>query len=169
MARRMKTPRTLVAVAATALFATGAGALAVGQHQEEGALSLSEDTLELLRAEMRVLAGAVQGMALAIAAGDWQSIESTSRAMRDSYVMAKQLTPAQAEELDTVLPERFKALDLEFHDRAGKLGAAASAHDAEQVVFHYSRLLENCVACHSLYARTKFTGFAAPAREEHRH
>ena len=27
--------------------------------------------------------------ALAIATGEWQSIESTSRAMRDSYVMAK--------------------------------------------------------------------------------
>ena len=78
--------------------------------------------------------------------------------------MEKKLTPSQAEELERALPQRFKELDAEFHLRAQRLGAAAAAHDAELVVYHYSRLIESCTTCHAAYAGTRFPGFARRRR-----
>jgi cytochrome c556 len=124
-------------------------------------LKLSPELLKLLRAEMGEIAGGVQGIALSVAIADWRSIQETSEKIRASYIMEKKLTPAQAEELERVLPEHFKELDSEFHQRAGKLGQAAAAHDPELIVFHYSRLIESCVPCHATYARSRFPGFAA--------
>jgi cytochrome c556 len=130
-------------------------------------LKLSPDLTELLRAEMREVANGVQGVTLSLATADWKSIEDTSVKIRASYIMEKKLTAAQAGELENALPEQFKQLDAEFHQRAEKLGAAAAAHDAELVVFHYSRLLESCTRCHSVYAHARFPGFSSPTPHDH--
>jgi len=130
---------------------------------------LSPDLLELLRAEMREITGGVQDMVLSLATADWKEIQEISEKMRASYIMEKKLTPTQAGELERALPERFKQLDAEFHRRAQRLGAAAAAHDAELVVFHYSRLVESCVRCHSAFASQRFTGFASPVPPAHHH
>ncbi|MGB8691957.1 MAG: hypothetical protein WCD08_00420 [Steroidobacteraceae bacterium] len=124
-------------------------------------LKLSPELLKLLRAEMGEIAGGVQGIALSLAIADWGSIQETSEKIRASYIMEKKLTPAQAEELERVLPEHFKELDSEFHQKAEKLGQAAAVHDPELIVFHYYRLIESCVPCHATYARSRFPGFAA--------
>ena len=130
-------------------------------------LQLSPGVKSLLTAEMVEIAGGVQGMALSIASADWASIQSTSTRIRESYIMEKRLTPGQAEELERALPERFKELDAEFHARALRLGTAAAAHDAELVVYHYSRLIDSCTACHAAYAAARFPGFAAPTSHAH--
>jgi cytochrome c556 len=83
--------------------------------------------------------------------------------------MEKKLTPAQAKELANALPEQFKQLDAEFHQRAEKLGAAATAHDPELAVFHYSRLVESCVRCHASFAGKRFPGFDSPEPLGHHH
>ena len=106
---------------------------------------------------------------MSLAAADWKSIEETSQNIRASYIMEKKLTDAHAKELEQALPENFKQLDREFHQRAEKLGAAAAAHDPELVAFQYSRLIESCADCHSAYAQTRFPGFSPPAREGHSH
>ena len=72
---------------------------------------------------------------------NWQSIVETSTKIQASYIMERKLTEAQVNELKQALPEHFKQLDAEFHQRAVRLGAAASAHDAELVSFEYSRLI----------------------------
>ncbi|HKK06418.1 MAG TPA: cytochrome c [Gammaproteobacteria bacterium] len=151
-----------LATAWTPGFAAGAGR----PFQE---LKLSPEVLNLLRAEMRGISAGVQGMSLSIATGDWKSIQQTSHNIRASYIMEKKLTPAQAQELKTALPARFKRLDAEFHERAGKLAAAAAAHDAERVTFQYSRLLESCAVCHSEFARSRFPGFKPLAGGTHGH
>jgi cytochrome c556 len=130
-------------------------------------IQLSAAVKNLLLAEMREIAGGIQGLALAIAIGDWSSIQSTSTSIRESYIMEKKLTPAQAEELERARPQRFKELDAEFHLRAQRLGAAAAAHDAELVAYHYSRLIESCTTCHAAYAGTRFPGFASPPPQGH--
>lgn len=108
-------------------------------------------------------------MALSIATADWKSIQDTSMKIRASYIMEKKLTPAQAAELKTALPERFKKLDADFHNRAEKVGAAAAAHDAELVVFQYSRLLESCAGCHSEFAKSRFPKFSSAPQQVHHH
>lgn len=132
-------------------------------------IKLSPDVLNLLRAEMGEIAGGIQGIALSLATADWMSIQETSRKIRASYIMEKQLTAAQAKELERALPDHFKQLDTEFHQRAEKLGVAAAAHDPELVAFQYSRLIESCALCHSAYAKSRFPGFSSIPREGHSH
>jgi cytochrome c556 len=97
------------------------------------------------------------------------SIQETSAKIQASYIMEKKLTPAQAKELKQALPEHFKRLDSEFHQRAEKLGTAAAAHDPELVAFQYYRLMETCALCHSAYAKTRFPGFSPSAQQDHHH
>ena len=138
-------------------------------HASHQAIELSPDLLNLLREEMREIATGVQGIAVSLATADWHSIQETSEKIRASYIMEKKLTAAQAKELGRALPEHFRQLDAEFHQRAERLGVAAAAHDAELVAFQYSRLIESCAVCHSAYANTRFPGFSSPARQGHHH
>ena len=118
---------------------------------------------------MREIATGVQNIALAVATADWKAVHDTSDKIRRSYVMEQKLTPDQTQELAHALPAHFTQLDAEFHQQAAKLGAAASAHNAELAVFHYSRLVEHCAGCHAIYARSRFPGCASPMEHDHHH
>lgn len=132
-----------------------------------GHLDLSAEVMALLGAEMREITGASQGLVFAIASGDWASLERISEQIRASYVMEKSLSPSQRDELESALPDHFKALDAEFHARAGKLGDAAVARDPEMAAYQFSRLLETCASCHARYARERFPGFSLPQQDHH--
>jgi cytochrome c556 len=165
----MKT-KLLAAIVVIGGFVAGlANTYAAEGHIPDQGVRLSPDLLNLLRAEMREITSGIQGVALSLATADWKSIQETSAKIRASYIMEKQLTPAQVDELEKVLPEQFKQLDSEFHQRAERLGAAAAAHDPELVAFHYSRLVESCARCHSAFARKRFPGFAIPVPQGHHH
>lgn len=160
----------LISILAVASLATGAEyARAEEPRAASAELKLSPGLLKLLRAEMREISAAVQGIAVSIATADWKSVKETGANIRASYLMEKQLTPAQAAELEKALPARFKRLDAEFHERAGKLSAAAATHDAELVTFHYSRMLERCTVCHSEFAGSRFPGFSPVTPQGHGH
>jgi cytochrome c556 len=156
-------------IAISSLAAVSVRSYAAEPHAQQDGISLSPDVLNLLREEMREIAGGVQGVALSLATADWKSIEETSTKIRASYIMEKKLTPAQAKELANALPEQFKQLDAEFHQRAEKLGAAAAAHDPELAVFHYSRLVESCVRCHASFAGKRFPGLDSQEPLVHHH
>lgn len=153
----------------SSLAAVSVQSYAAEPHAQQGGIVLSPDVLNLLREEMREIAGGVQGVALSLATANWRSIEETSTKIRASYIMEKKLTSAQAKELDKALPEHFKRLDAEFHQRAEKLGTAAAAHDPELAVFNYSRLVESCVDCHASFAGNRFPGFASQEALGHHH
>lgn len=135
-------------------------------HQD---VALSPDLAELLREEMREIAVGVQSIPLSLVSANWTSIVETSAKIQASYIMGQKLTPAQVKELEQALPAHFKQLDAEFHQRAGRLGAAAAAHDAELVSFQYSRLIETCAACHAAYATVRFPGFSPAPQQDHHH
>jgi len=130
-----------------------------------GYLDLSAEVMALLRAEMREISGASQGLVLAIASGDWASVERISEQIRASYVMEQSLSPSQRDELESGLPDQFKALDAEFHARAGKLGDTGVGRDPEMAAYQFSRLLETCTSCHARYARDRFPGFSLPQQD----
>ena len=132
-------------------------------------LQLSQEVRSMLQAEMREIAVAVQAVAVSLATGNWESIETISENIRASYVMEKNLTDSQRHELEDQLPDYFKRLDAEFHARAAKLGLAAAAHDAETVAFQYYRLVESCATCHATFATTRFPGFSSISPEQHQH
>lgn len=156
-------------IAISSLAAVSVQSYAAEPHTPQDGIVLSPDVLNLLREEMREIASGVQGVALSLATANWRSIEETSNKIRASYIMEKKLTSAQVKELDKALPEQFKRLDAEFHQRAEKLGAAAAAHDPELAIFHYSRLVESCVRCHASFAGKRFPGFASPEVVDHHH
>jgi hypothetical protein len=113
----------------TGLLCFGAAsAAAAGSSPARQDVQLPPELMDLLRAEMREITVGAQSMVVALVTGDWQSIAKTSNRIRDSYIMLQQLTPDQVEMLEQTLPEQFKQLDLEFHRRAERLGAAAMAH-----------------------------------------
>ena len=132
-------------------------------------LQLSQEVRSLLQAEMREIAVAVQAVAVSLATGNWESIETISENIRTSYVMEKNLTDSQRHELEDQLPDYFKRLDAEFHARAEKLGLAAAAHDAETAAFQYYRLVEGCATCHATFATARFPGFSLITPEQHQH
>jgi hypothetical protein len=131
-------------------------------------LNMSPDLRQLFQAEMRELLLGTQRIAGALPVANWDSIADSAMAMRNSYVLEKKLTPTQRHDIEK-LPERFKVFDEAFHRRAEKLAHAAEAKDAEAVSFHFSRLLDTCVACHSTYAKSKFPNFRSEGGAEHRH
>ncbi|MGD2113114.1 MAG: cytochrome c [Gammaproteobacteria bacterium] len=165
----MKASVLTALLVAGSLYSGSADAGAAGDDAREGDIRLAPELFDLLRAEMRAISSGVQGIALSLATADWEAIQATSARIRASYLMEQQLTPAQTRELQQALPDRFRQLDREFHQRAERLGAAAAAQDPERVAFQFSRLLESCARCHSAYAGSRFPGFAAPAGQDHQH
>jgi hypothetical protein len=141
----------------------------LAEQDTNNKVKLSPELLSLLRMEMTEISIGVQSIPLALATADWASIQETSARINASYIMEKSLTPAQAGELESALPEYFKQLDAEFHNRAVKLGEAAEVHDFELAAFHYSRLVESCARCHSAFASQRFSGFADPMDRVHHH
>ena len=142
---------------------------AQGAEQHGETLSLRPDLLALLQAEMREISSGVQNIPVAIAEGDWRKLIQTSESIQSSYIMAKALTRDQAEALEAALPDRFKQIDSDFHARAGKLARAAESRDFELASYHYSRLIEACAQCHSLYASDRFPAFGPARADEHHH
>jgi cytochrome c556 len=165
MKRRQLLPLAFVSVLAVVSSAS------IGQHAapEPRGIDLSPALLELLREEMREITVGVQVIAASLATANWEAIRQAGAAIRASYIMGSSLTPEQAAELDRALPEQFKRLDAEFHERAARLAMAAEARDAEIVGFQYARLLETCTRCHAQFAGGTFPGFVPPATQEHRH
>ena len=137
--------------------------------EHSGKLGLSPELNLLLKAEMVELAEGVRVIALSLATADWEELEITSGKMHESYIMKKSLTPTLGAELKERLPHGFKQLDAKFHDRALKLRHAAELKDFELSAFHFSKLVESCAGCHSVYAVERFPGFhkGPPQRHEH--
>jgi hypothetical protein len=142
---------------------------AEGKEQHAEALVLPADLLALLQAEMREITVGVQVIPVALAQGDWETLEKTGKSIQTSYIMAKALTGEQKKILKSELPTGFKQLDAAFHSRAGKLAHAAEARNFELVSYHYSRLIEGCAQCHAVYAKDKFPGFGPAKEQGHQH
>jgi hypothetical protein len=142
---------------------------AQGGEQHGETLVLEPELLALLQAEMREISTGVQQVPVAIAQADWETLVQTGKSIQSSYIMARALTKEQAEALESGLPARFKQIDSDFHVRAGMLVGAAEAKDFELVSYHYSRLIESCAQCHSLYAKTRFPGFGPTEAQGHQH
>ena len=162
--------RKLIIYMLVAVLIIASGAIhAQGEEQHGETLSLRPDLLALLQAEMREISSGVQKIPVAIAQADWQTLIQISKSIQSSYIMAKALTTEQAEALEAGLPARFKQIDSDFHARAAKLAHAAQSRDFELASYHYSRLIEGCAQCHSLYARERFPAFGPVRADEHQH
>lgn len=138
------------------------------KEEHSGVEALSPELREVLKKEMLALEKGMMSVIPAYISGDWNEIENIAHKMKGSYILKQSLTDAQANELHTVLPESFIALDHQFHYLAGMLEHAAKNEKAELVGFYFSKLSEACVSCHTQYAAHKFPAFS-PAKEISKH
>ncbi|TAJ93678.1 MAG: hypothetical protein EPO31_05705 [Gammaproteobacteria bacterium] len=159
--------RRLAGLMVYALVAISSNSIAEDEHPPGANLNLSLELMELLRGEMQALLVGANTLPGAIAAADWENVARIGKEIQESYILEKQLSKAQREELESALPDHFKRLDGAFHEEAAKLAAAAGKHDAELSAFHFYRLIEACTTCHALYTPARFPGFSQP--EEHAH
>lgn len=131
---------------------------------------LSPELRELFRQEMLGLQNAMVELVPAIVSGDWESTARLADRMQAGFVLNRQLTGAQREELHHTLPEGFLERDVEFHELARGLATAAHARRPELVTFHFYKLADSCVSCHSRFATHRFPAFApkeAPPGHSH--
>lgn len=123
----------------------------------------------LLREEMRALQTGISKIANALPQGDWKTVANTAMTIHDSFIFQQKLTAQDREHLHHLLPPEFVSLDQQFHQRAARLQAAATAEDADLSLYHFSRLIESCIHCHQRFATQRFPALQAHSPQTPHH
>ncbi len=133
------------------------------QHNahEKGVTTLSLDLRSLLGKEMQALQSGMQAIIPATISGDFATIETIARKMKNSYILKQSLNKHQVHELHEKLPGAFIEQDNHFHYLAGMLAHVAKEKKTELVNFYYSEMLESCGGCHAQFATHKFPGLSS--------
>jgi hypothetical protein len=143
-------------------------------HEEKhsppaGLEQLSPGMRQLLTREMTALQDGMQALVPAIISGQWKAVAGIGEQMRDSYILAQELTQSQAEELHHSLPLSFRTMDREFHHYAGMLAHAANNRNPELVTFYHYKMTDACLTCHETFATQRFPGLRSGGVEEGHH
>ena len=128
-------------------------------HGEPKTIELPSELLQLLQQEMQKIRTGMESLVYAMAAADWQQIESTAADIQQGYIMKQALSAEQRHELHQALPQGFIALDQRFHYYAGMLSHVARERDMELANFFVYKMQESCSNCHAKYASARFPGF----------
>ena len=134
-----------------------------------GVEMLSQELRSLLSKEMQALQSGMISIIPAYISGNWDEIETTAGKMKNSYILKKNLTENQVNELHSVLPHEFVKKDQRFHYLAGMLEHAAKNRNPELINFYFSEMNESCVGCHSVFATHKFPALTSAMNGEHAH
>ncbi len=129
------------------------------EPKASGDIKLYGGLKALLQEEMALIEKSMSRLVREIASGNWEKIASIARNIEESFIIKKQLSKSQKEELGSKLPELFKDIDGEFHKAAGMLAKVADKRHAELVTFYFYKLSDSCVRCHSKYAKVRFPNF----------
>ena len=121
---------------------------------------LSPKLKSLLNSEMQAIRGGMQSMFQAYISGQYQEVAKTARQIKQSYIIKRNITPEQRQELMSKLPKGFFETDQAFHQYAGMLAHVAEEQHQELIGFYLSKMTEACVSCHSRFATHKFPDFA---------
>lgn len=127
-----------------------------GARADSSVAQLSPATRALLGQEMRALEQGMHQLLSAHIAGDMARVAQLAGQIKGGYIMRKQLSQAQRQELVATLPEDFKQRDQVFHRSAGMLKHVADDGHTELVSFYYLKMMDACIGCHSRYATHRF-------------
>lgn len=132
--------------------------------------SISPELRELFKQEMLAIQSGMQKMVVALASGDFEELAHIAGNIKHSFILKQEMTDIQKHELHEKLPAGFLEKDQQFHKYAGMLQHVSEKQHTELVSFYYSKLLDSCVSCHSLYADHRFSNFKkAPINKAHQH
>jgi hypothetical protein len=126
---------------------------------KDDSLKLSKKQLRTLSAEMKILQSNMSKLAVAVPAGDWDQIASTSKEMCARNIIDKRLSDDEKLEFNNALPGDYLEIEHKFYKAADMLAEAAENKNPQFVSLFYSKMNEHCIACHAMYAEKRFPGF----------
>lgn len=121
--------------------------------------ALSPTTRALLIKEMQALAEAMGRIHRAMVIGEHQAVATEGQAIRDSFVLAQELSESQRREIRTELPLAFISADQSFHELSARLVDAAMQEDVRLERLWFDEMTRACLGCHQTFAAKRFVGF----------
>lgn len=123
--------------------------------------ALSGETRALLIREMQAIAQAMGLVHTAIVKGEHETVASEAGKIHESFVLAREITQAQREEIASRLPEGFVVADRTLHELAARLAEAGRQGDPRLERLWFQEMTRACQACHADYAGSRFPGLTA--------
>lgn len=142
-----------------AMFISGISIFANANDAKVGVDGLSQETRALLTQEMHAIENGMKDIFSNMISGNNAEVTNIATKIRDSFILKRNLTAAQREELHKNLPKEFIDLDRNFHATAGSLANAAEFEDVEEMNLYFSKMTKACINCHSKFAKSKFVNF----------
>ncbi len=128
-------------------------------NHEGPEINISKKLRRILSAEMNATQRSMNNLAIAIPAGHWDDIMENVKKMKEGYIMKKKLSTKQMEDFFGSLPAGYNEIDREFKKTVRDMITAAGEQNSERTNYHYFKLNESCIKCHSKYAKKRFPGF----------
>lgn len=125
-------------------------------------LELPDSLLSALRAEMQQIEAAMGTLLSQLAQAQAAPAAATARSIENTFILKQELSAEALQQLVSLLPEPFLALDRNFHGNAAKLAAAAEQGDYSGAIELYSQMSQACISCHQQYATKRFPDFKKP-------
>lgn len=152
-------------------------ALAEDSHHAHGASGKATDTSDtavgsrlppklraLLIQEMMALSDASKQVLDGLVRGQDDVVARNAQGMHDSFIMAQEMSEADADALHEALPHAFIERDEAFHELSAQLADAARAGDQSKQRELFAEMVDACVACHAAHATDRFPGLTAGQR-----
>jgi hypothetical protein len=114
----------------------------------------------LLRQEMLSIDAASKEILSALVAGEDQRVTELAQQIHDSFILAQSMTAEDKKELLGAVPEGFVTRDRAFHRIAAALAKAGREGDHAEQQVEFSRMIDACYSCHTLYATDRFPDLA---------
>ncbi len=125
-------------------------------------IQLPERLMSVLRQEMQLIEAAMGQLLSHLAQGKANEAATVAMNIHDSFILKRNLSPDELQQLIRLLPKSFILMDREFHGRAQKLATAAQQGDFTTAIQRYAAMSQACVSCHALYAAERFPALARP-------
>lgn len=120
----------------------------------------------LLREEMQAVQEAMNAVHTGIVTGDHATVTEKAQAIHDSFILKGALSDADRRALKTAVPQRFLALDQQFHKQAASLAEAARKGRTQRELTLFRRMTHGCVQCHATFVGDRFPDLEPPGKGE---
>ncbi|MFN2366964.1 MAG: cytochrome c [Desulfurivibrionaceae bacterium] len=115
----------------------------------------------LLLREMNAILAASKTILEALVQGNDQTVAKEARAIHDSFIMKREMTPEDKKALRAAVPDNFLSRDQAFHELSARLADAAREGDRAGQEKLFNKLVTACTKCHAKHALDRFPGLAA--------
>lgn len=113
----------------------------------------------LLIKEMNAIHDATKDILDALVRGQDKIVASKAQAIHESFIMKKEMTPSDKEQLINSVPKEFIEKDRAFHKLSANLSNAAKKGNKTLQMEIFTEMVNACVNCHSHHATHRFPEF----------